>query len=139
MLLGCQLWQSDMKTETIRLVILIIAGLLFVILTFVTDFGLYLLLAFVMCIVSWLLVKTGQRKSYQLLTQLGVAFVIVPMIMILIIFMIKLQLHPETASQLAASTIDAIVKFFVGQLPYILLADFAGVLFGMIIGKSSSK
>jgi hypothetical protein len=48
-------------------------------------------------------------------------------------------LHPEATSELTASTIDAIVKFFVGQLPYILLADFAGALFGMIIGKSSSR
>ena len=128
-----------MNIKTMQLVILIIAGLLFVVLTFITDFGLYLLLSFIMCIVSWLLVKTGQRKFNQLLIQLGVAFVIVPIIVILIIFMIKSQLHPETTSQAAASAIDSIVGFFVGQLPYILLADFTGVLFGVIIGKSSSR
>lgn len=128
-----------MKIKTMQLVILIIAGLLFVVLTFIMDFGLYLLLSFIMCIVSWLLVRTGQRKFKQLLTQLGVAFVIVPLIMILIIFMIKSQLNPETASEAAASATDAIVNFFAGQLPYILLADFVGVLFGVLIGKSSSK
>jgi predicted PurR-regulated permease PerM len=119
--------------------ILVIAGILFLILTFVTDFGIYLLLSFIMCIISWLLVKTGQRKFNQLLTQLGVAFVIVPIIIILIIFMVKFQLHPETTDQLAASTIDSIVNFFAKQLPYILLSEVAGTLFGAIIGKSSSR
>jgi hypothetical protein len=128
-----------MKTKNLQLVIPIVAGVLFLILAFVTDFGLYLLLSFIMCIVTWLLAKTRQRRFTQLLAQLGAAFVIVPIIVILIIFMIQAQLHPEATSELAASTIDAIVRFFVGQWPYILLADFAGVLFGMIIGKSSSK
>jgi len=128
-----------MKTKNLQLVIPIVAGVLFLILAFVTDFGLYLLLSFIMCIVTWLLVKTRQRRFTQLLAQLGAAFVIVPIIVILIIFMIKSQLHPEATSELAASTIDAIVQFFVGRLPYILLADFAGVLFGAIIGKSSSN
>ena len=128
-----------MKTKNLQLVIPIVAGVLFLILAFVTDFGLYLLLSFIMCIVTWLLVKTRQRRFTQLLAQLGAAFVIVPIIVILIIFMIKSQLHPEATSELTASTIDAIVQFFVGHLPYILLADFAGVLFGAIIGKLPSN
>jgi uncharacterized PurR-regulated membrane protein YhhQ (DUF165 family) len=128
-----------MRIKTVQLVILVIAAALFVVLTFVTDFGLYLLLSFIMCIVSWLLVRTGQRKFSQLLAQVGVAFVIVPIIVILIILMVKLQLHPESASQAGGSAIDSIVSFFVGQLPYILLADFAGSVFGVLIGKLSSK
>jgi len=127
-----------MRTENLKLLIPIVAGVLFLILTFVTDFGLYLLLSFIMCIVTWLLAKTRQRRFGQLLAQLGAAFVIVPIILMLITFMIKSQLHPEAASQMAASTIDAIVRFFAGQFPYILLADFAGVLFGAIMGRSSS-
>lgn len=128
-----------MKIKRTQLAIAIIAGLLFVILTFVTDFGLYFLLSFIMCIVSWLLVKTGQRKFSQLPAILGAAFVIVPFIVILIILMVQSQLHPETASQAGVSAIDSTVSFIVAQLPYILIADFAGVLFGALIGKSSSK
>jgi predicted PurR-regulated permease PerM len=128
-----------MKIKRTQLVIAVIAGLLFVVLTFVTDFGLYFLLSFIMCIVSWLLVRTGQRKFSQVLALLAVAFVVVPFIVILVILMVKLQLHPETASQAGASAIDSMVSFFVGQLPYILIADFAGVLCGVLIGKSSQK
>jgi predicted PurR-regulated permease PerM len=128
-----------MKTKNLQLVIPIVAGVLFLILAFVTDFGLYLLLSFIMCIVTWLLARTCQRRFTQLLAQVGAAFVIVPIIVMLIVFMVKSQLHPEATSELAASTIDAVVRFFAAQLPYIVLADFAGVLFGAIIGKSSSN
>ena len=84
-----------MRSKEVRLVILVIAAVLFVILTFITDFMLYFLLAFIMCIVSWLLVRTGQRSFGQLLTLLGAAFVVVPFIVILIVLMVQLQLHPK--------------------------------------------
>jgi predicted PurR-regulated permease PerM len=114
--------------------LLIIAVILFIILTFVTDFGLYLLLAVIMAFVTWLLTKTGERKAGEVIVQIGTAMIVVPMIFLLIVFFIKAQLNPEAVNELAAKAIDQIVTFFAENLPFVLLSDVAGAIVGSIVG-----
>ena len=119
----------------IKRALLIIAAILFIILTFVTDFGLYLLLAVIMAFVTWLLTKSGERKAGEVIVQIGTAMIVVPMIIMLIVFFIKAQLNPGAANELATEAIDQIVTFFVEKLPFVLLSDVAGVIVGSIIGS----
>ena len=119
----------------IKRALLIIAAILFIVLTFVTDFGLYLLLAVIMAFVTWLLTKTGERKAGEVIVQVGTAMIVVPMIIMLIVFFIKVQLNPGAANELAAEAIDQIVTFFAEKLPFVILADVAGAFVGSIIGS----
>ena len=119
----------------IKRALLIIAAVLFIVLTFVTDFGLYLLLAVIMAFVTWLLTKTGERKAGEVIVQIGTAMIVVPMIIMLIVFFIKVQLNPGVANELAAEAIDQIVTFFAEKLPFVLLSDVAGAIVGSIIGS----
>ena len=119
----------------IKKALLIIAAILFIVLTFLTDFGLYLLLAVIMAFVTWLLTKTGERKAGEVIVQVGTAMIVVPMIIMLIVFFIKAQLNPGAVNELGAETIDQIVTFFAEKLPFVLLSDVAGVIVGSIIGS----
>lgn len=119
----------------IKRALLIIAVILFIILTFVTDFGLYLLLAVIMAFVTWLLAKTGERKAGEVIVQIGTAMIVTPMIIMLIVFFIKVQLDPGAANELGAETIDQIVTFFAEKLPFVLLSDVAGAIVGSIVGS----
>ena len=69
----------------IRKVLLIAAAILFVVLTFTTDFGLYLLLASIMAFVTWLLTKAGDRRAGDVIVQVGIAMVIAPMIVMVVV------------------------------------------------------
>ena len=51
----------------IKKALLIITIILFIVLAFVTDFGLYLLLASIMAFVTWLLTKIGERKAGEII------------------------------------------------------------------------
>ena len=119
----------------IKRALLIIAAILFIVLTFVTDFGLYLLLAVIMVFVTWLLTKTGERKAGEVIVQVGTAMIVVPMIIMLIVFFIKAQFDPGAVNELAAETIDQIVTFFAEKLPFVLLSDVAGAIVGSIVGS----
>ena len=118
----------------IKKALLISAAILFIILTFVTDFGLYLLLALIMGFVTWLLTKTGERKVGKVIVQIGVAMVIVPLLLMLIVFMIQSYINPESVNELASKTIDAMVMYFAEKLPYVVLSDLAGAIIGSITG-----
>ena len=118
----------------IKKILLIAAAILFIILTFVTDFGLYLLLASIMAFVTWLLTKTGERKPGEVIVQIGTAMVIVPIIVMFIVFVIKAQINPEAVNELASEVIDAIVTYIAERLPFIVLSDVAGAIVGSIIG-----
>lgn len=123
----------------IKKVLLIIAAILFIVLTFITDFGLYLLLAIIMAFVTWLITKTGERKAGEVIVQIGTAMIVVPVIIMLVVFFIKAQLNPEAINELAAETIDQIVTFFAENLPFVLLSDIAGTIVGCIIGSFQSR
>jgi len=83
-------------------ILIIVAVILFIILAFVTDFGLYLLLSVIMAFVTWLLTKTGERSAGEVIVQIGTAMVVVPMIIRLIVFFIKSQFNPGTTNELVA-------------------------------------
>ncbi len=123
----------------IKKVLLIIAAILFLILAFVTDFGLYLLLALIMGFVTWLLTKTGERKAGEVIVQVGAAMVIMPLLVMLIVFVIRAQLNPDAMNELASETIDAMVTFFAEKLPFVLLSDLAGAIVGSITGVSQRR
>ncbi len=123
----------------IKKVLLIIAAILFLILAFVTDFGLYLLLALIMGFVTWLLTKTGERKAGEVIVQVGAAMVIMPLLVMLIVFVIKAQLNPDAMNELASETIDAMGTFFAEKLPFVLLSDLAGAIVGSITGVSQRR
>ena len=123
----------------IKKTLLIIAIILFIVLAFVTDFGLYLLLASIMAFVTWLLTKTGERKAGEVIVQIGTAMVVVPMIIMFIVFVIKAQINPEAVNELSSETIDAIVIYFTEKLPFVVLSDVAGVIVGSIIGTSQKR
>lgn len=114
--------------------LLIIATILFIVLTFVTDFGLYLLLTLIMAFVTWLLTKMGERKAGEVIFQIGTSMIVIPMIIMLIVFFLKAQIHPEAINELAATTIDQTITFFSGKLPFVLLSDVAGTIVGSIVG-----
>ena len=118
----------------IKKALFITALILFVILTFVTDFGLYLLLASIMAFVTWLLTKNGERKAGEIIVQIGTAMVVVPMIIIFIVFVIKAQINPEAINELASETIDSIVTYVTEKLPFVVLSDVAGTIAGSITG-----
>jgi len=118
----------------IKKALLITAAILFIVLTFVTDLGLYLLLASIMAFVTWLLTKTGERRFGEVIVQVGTAMVIVPIILMFIVFVIKSQINPEAVNELASETIDAITTYFADNLPFIVLADVAGAIVGGVIG-----
>ena len=115
-------------------IILIIAAILFIVLTFVTDFGLYLLLALIMAFVTWLLTTTGERKAGEVIVQIGTAMVIVPIIILFIVFVIKAQIYPEAVNELASGATDAIITYVTEKSPFIVLSDVAGAIVGSIIG-----
>jgi len=87
-----------------------------------------------MAFVTWLLTKTGERKASEVIVQVGVAMVIMPFIIMLIVFMVKSYINPETVNNLALGTIDAMITFLATQLPYVLLSDLAGTIVGSITG-----
>ncbi len=118
----------------IKRALLIIAAILFLVLTFVTDFGLYLLLALIMAFVTWLLTNTGERKAGEVIVQVGTAMVVVPMIIMFIVFVIKVQINPEAVNELSSEAIDSIVTFFAEKLPFVVLSDVVGSIVGSIIG-----
>ena len=115
-------------------ILLVTAAVIFIVLAFITDFGLYILLSIIMAFVTWLLVKSGERKIGEVIVQVGTAMVILPLIFMLIVFMIQSQVHPEAIDQLASKTIDAMVLFVAEKLPFVILADVAGAIVGSIIG-----
>lgn len=123
----------------IKKTLLIIAIILFIVLAFVTDFGLYLLLASIMAFVTWLLTKTGERKAGEVIVQIGTAMVVVPMIIMFIVFVTKAQINPEAVNELSSETIDAIVIYFTEKLPFVVLSDVAGAIVGSIIGTSQRR
>ena len=118
----------------IKKALLIGTAILFIILAFVTDFGLYLLLALIMGFVTWLLTKTGERKVGEVIVQIGAAMVIVPLLLMLIAFMIQSYINPEAVNELASKTIDAMVMHFAEKLPYVVLSDLAGAIIGSVTG-----
>ena len=118
----------------IKKALLIGTAILFIILAFVTDFGLYLLLALIMGFVTWLLTKTGERKVGEVIVQIGAAMVIVPLLLMLIVFMIQSYINPEAVNELASKTIDAMVMHFAKKLPYVVLSDLAGAIIGSVTG-----
>jgi len=123
----------------IKKFLLISVAIVFLILTFVTDFGLYLLLALIMGFVTWLLVKSGERQIRELIAQITLAMLILPLIVMLIVFMIQSYIHPEEINELASKTTDAMVLYFVEKLPYAYLSDLAGAIVGIVTGASQRK
>ena len=123
----------------IKKALLIGAAIIFTILTFVTDYGLYLLLALIMGFVTWLLAKSGERHIGEVIVQIGVAMVVLPLLIILIVFMIRSYIHPEAVNELASKTIDAMVLYFAEKLPYVILSDLAGTIVGSITGAFQRK
>ena len=119
--------------------IFIILAILLIALSFITDFGLYLLLAIVMAFITWLLTKTGERKAGEVIVQVGTAMVIAPFILILIIFLIKMQISPSAVDELSKEATDSIINVFAQKLPYIVLSDVAGSLVGSIVGASRRR
>jgi len=118
----------------IKRILLIIVAILFIILTFVTDFGLYLLLALILAFVTWLLTKTGERKIGEVIIQVGAAMVILPLLIMLIVFTFKSYLDPAATEELAPSTINAMTNYIGEKLPFAILSDLAGAVIGAIIG-----
>ena len=123
----------------IKKALLISAAILCIILTFVTDFGLYLLLALIMGFVTWLLTKNGERKVGEVIVQVGVAMVVVPLLLMLIVFVIQSYINPEAVNELALKTIDAMVTYFAKKLPFVVLSDLAGAIVGSITGASQRR
>jgi predicted PurR-regulated permease PerM len=101
----------------IKRILVIIAAILFIILTFVTDFGLYLLLALVLAFVTWLLTKTGERKIGETIVRVGTAMVILPLLIMVTVFVIKSYFNPEATEKLASSTINAMTNYIGEKCP----------------------
>ena len=118
----------------IKRILLIIVAILFIILTFVTDFGLYLLIALILAFATWLLTKTGERKIGEVIAQVGTAMVILPLLIMLIVFMLKSYLDPAATEELASSTINAMTNYIGEKLPFAILSDLAGAFIGAVIG-----
>lgn len=121
----------------IKKILLAIAVILLIILIFVTDFGLYLLLAFILAFVTWLLTKTGKRKVGKVIVQVGILMVMLPLLIMFVVFMVKSYCDPAAAEELASSTIDAMVTYIGENLPFIFLSEFAGTVVGAFTGGIS--
>ena len=123
----------------IKKAIFIGTAILFIVLTFVTDFGLYLLLAVIMAFLTWLLTRTGERKAGEVILQVGAAMVIMPLLLMLVVFMIKSYISPEVINELTSETIDAMVAYIGEKLPFVILSDLAGAIVGSIVGTSQRR
>lgn len=118
----------------IKRILLIITVILFIILTFVTDFGLYLLFAFILAFVTWLLIKKGECKAGKVIVQVGTAMVILPLLFMFTVFIIKSYLDPASTEELSSSTIDAMTKYIGEKLPFVFLSELAGAAVGAFVG-----
>lgn len=80
----------------------------------------------------------GYNTKKAILTILAAA-VILPMIIIALVGMVKMQLNPEAVNEISLNTIEQIISYISNNIAYIALADIAGVIAGAIISIFQGK
>lgn len=116
----------------IALAIILIVGIF-------KDLLVYLVLSILMALIVWLIGMTwGYNTKKAILTILAAA-VILPMIIIALVGMLKMQLNPEAINEISLNTIEQIISYLSKNMAYIALADIAGVIAGAIISIFQGK
>lgn len=113
--------------------ILIAVIVLAIILAVVKDVLVYLGLSILMALAVWLVGKVWGYGTKKAITTILSLAVILPIILIALVGMIKMQSNPSGTNEIVAATIDQIVNFFADKIVYIVLADIAGIIAGAII------
>ncbi|MGD9117260.1 MAG: hypothetical protein PVJ08_00760 [Dehalococcoidia bacterium] len=65
--------------------------------------------------------------------------VILPLLIMVVVYVVQSYFDPASAEELASSTINAMAEYIGEKLPYVILADFAGAIIGVIFGASMRK
>jgi len=97
------------------------------------DLTTYFFIAIAMAFATWLIGKIWGYGTKKAITTILGLFVLMPIFIIYVIGVIKMQLNPEAINQIAASTIEALITYVAEKMPYIAISDFAGLIVGRII------
>ena len=116
----------------IVLAIILIVGI-------VTDLLVYLALSILMALMVWIIGRTWGYSTKEAILTILAAAVILPMIIIALVGMVKMQLNPEAINEISSNTIEQIINYFADNIVYIVLADIAGIIAGAIISIFQGK
>jgi hypothetical protein len=114
-------------------ILLVAVIVLAIILFFVKDVGVYLGLSIVMALATWLVGRVWGYTTKNAITKILALAVILPMAYFALIGMIGMQANPSIANEISAKTIERITSFFTDEIVYVLLADVAGIIAGLVI------
>jgi len=104
------------------------------------DLTLYLVIAILMAIATFFIGKFLGDEAKQAILYLAGLAVVLPIIVVTIAGMLgMLQSTAETAEEIASSTIQAIVNYTVGKLPYIVISDVAGIIVGSVVALFTGR
>jgi hypothetical protein len=104
------------------------------------DLTIYLFIAILMAAATFAIGKIFGDKAKQAILYLAGLAVILPIIVIALVGMLgMLQTDPATAQEIAASTTEAIINYVAEKLPYIVISDVAGIIFGGIASLFSRR
>ena len=92
-----------------------------------------------MALTIWGIGKAWGYRTKESFYKAAAAAAILPIITVSIFGMIRMQINPKAANEISAQTINQIVGIFANDLPYIVLADFAGGVAGSIINMFGSR
>lgn len=104
-----------------------------------TDLLVYLALSILMALMVWIIGRTWGYSTKKAILTILAAAVILPMIIIVLVGMVKMQLNPEAINEISSNTIEQIINYFANNIVYIILADIAGVIAGAIISIFQGK
>ena len=104
------------------------------------DLTIYLVIAILMAAATFFIGKFLGSEAKQAILYLAGLAVVLPMFIIAITGMLgMLQSTPETAQEIASSTIEAIVNYTAEKLPYIVISDVAGIIVGGIVSLFTGR